>query len=130
MSGVLRAEVSYAGATAIVGYDPGVVSAATLRQVIRDAGYSVAGEDAFQTIQTRGGGRWVQAFIDHVDPERCTGCGRCVQTCGQDVYALVEVGGNRKAVVVNGDNCLGDCHCHKACRFGALVCKPRRLAVS
>ncbi len=132
MPGVLRAEVSHAGATAIVGHDPGVVSAASLRQAIQGAGYSVTGEGTFQTIQTRGSRPWVQAYIDHVVQERCTGCGRCVEACGQQVYTLVAVDGGSglRALVVNGDNCLGDCHCHKACRFGALVCKPRRLSVS
>jgi copper chaperone CopZ/NAD-dependent dihydropyrimidine dehydrogenase PreA subunit len=126
-AGVVRAEVSYEGATAIVVYDSGVVSVDGLRDAVRRAGFSAAGEHEYQTISTRSGRTWVQAFIDRVDFERCTGCGRCVQACGQDVYALVEVGGNRKATVVNGDNCLGDCHCHKACHFGALVCKPQRL---
>ena len=127
-AGVLRAEVSYEGATAIVVYAPGAISADGLRDVVRRAGFSAAGECEYQTIANRGGRPWVQAFIDHVDPVRCTGCGRCVEACGQDVYALVGSGGERKATVVCGDNCLGDCHCHKACRFGALVCKPQRLA--
>ena len=50
-----------------------------------------------------------------------------MRTCGQGVYVLVERDGGKAATVLNGDNCLRDCHCHKACKVGALVCRPRRL---
>jgi len=122
--------VGYESSTALVDYVPHIVSAEALRTVIRETGYAVDHEEVFQTISTRGGRRWVQAFIDHVNEDRCTGCGRCVRACGQGVYALVSTANGKKAQVVNGDNCLGDCHCHKACRFGALVCMPRRLVAS
>ncbi|MHB1005883.1 MAG: cation transporter [Chloroflexota bacterium] len=126
--GVVQAAVSYESGTALVGFTPATVSVEMLRLAVGKAGFAVGDQGQFQTIATRGGRRWVQAFIDHVDAGKCTGCGQCVKACGQGVYALAWFGEAKKAVVVNGDNCLGDCHCHKACRFDALVCMPVRLA--
>ena len=125
---MVGAAVSFESGTALVSYTPAIVSMERLRLVVDRTGYAVGDQDQFQTIATRGGRRWLQAFIDHVDARKCTGCGLCVKACGQGVYALAAFGDAKKAVVVNGDNCLGDCHCHKACRFDALVCKPVRLS--
>ncbi|MBI4317190.1 MAG: cation transporter [Chloroflexi bacterium] len=125
--GVTRAKVSYPGKTAIVDFRPAEVGGDEIKLAIEGAGYAVEARASFQIIQTRAGLAWVQAFIEAVDLEKCNGCGKCVRACGQNVYALVEIDGRKKAAIINGDECLGDCHCHKACLTDALICRPRRL---
>ncbi|MFN4133333.1 MAG: 4Fe-4S binding protein [Candidatus Hadarchaeales archaeon] len=93
--------------------------------------------------ETKSGLPWIPAFVDHVDPQKCIGCGLCVKVCTGDCYEFreteereisVSIGGKlvKKrvklvAVVVNADTCLGDCSCHKICPVdgGAMVCKPK-----
>ena len=130
LPGIVGAEVSYASGTAIVDFLPHEIDYDEIKRAIEAAGYGVESEESFQTIQTKGGGRWVQAFIEAIDVDKCNGCGKCVRACGQNVYTLVEIEGRKKAAIVNGDECLGDCHCHKACPNQALICRPRRSSAS
>lgn len=125
--GVIKAEVSYGGSAAIVDFLPVETGRDEIKRAVKEAGYAVEAEESFQSIRTRGGRRWVQAFIEGIDLEKCNGCGRCVRACGQNVFALTTIGEAKRAAIVNGEECLGDCHCHKACPTGALVCRPRRL---
>lgn len=68
-------------------------------------------------------------YIQEVDPNQCIGCGKCVQVCMGGCYEMVEIGGGKTARVVNPGNCMGDCHCHKACPVegGAMTCRPVEL---
>jgi NAD-dependent dihydropyrimidine dehydrogenase PreA subunit len=49
-------------------------------------------------------------------PERCTGCGRCLEVCPHEVFALK----NRKAVILDKDRCMECGACANNCAFGAL----------
>jgi NAD-dependent dihydropyrimidine dehydrogenase PreA subunit len=49
-------------------------------------------------------------------PERCTGCGRCLEVCPHGVFALK----NRKAVILDKDRCMECGACTNNCAFGAL----------
>jgi len=71
------------------------------------------------------GTRYTPTFSEAVDQEKCIGCGKCVKVCGQGVYVLIEVNGEKKSHNANADRCLGDCHCHKACPVDALICIPK-----
>lgn len=62
--------------------------------------------------------KWIpvqEKFIE-IDPDKCTGCGRCVTICAAECFKMVE----GKATVSNLDNCF-ECY---AC---AIVCKPGAL---
>ncbi len=50
------------------------------------------------------------------DPEKCTGCGRCVEVCPHGVFRLE----NKRAVITNRDYCMECGACRRNCRFGAL----------
>ncbi|MCQ1534421.1 4Fe-4S dicluster domain-containing protein [Methanosarcina sp. KYL-1] len=73
------------------------------------------------------GSEWIPAFIEYVDREKCTGCGKCVRVCSEGVYELQEIEGKRVAVPVNDGRCVGDGACHKVCKPGAMVCKPKTV---
>lgn len=85
------------------------------------------------TAKRADGVEWVPAFVQYVNPEKCTGCGLCIKVCLGNCYELQEniIKGKKKkvAVVVRPENCYGDCHCHKICPVegGAMVCKPREI---
>lgn len=49
-------------------------------------------------------------------PEKCTGCGMCVEVCPHEVFALK----NRRAVIVASDDCMECGACVNNCAFGAL----------
>lgn len=112
----------------MVAYKPAFIDENGIKDAIKKAGYGVESEDEFYVIATQGGGRWIPAYIQAIDYEKCTHCGACARTCGQNVYRVVKEANSKRVEIANPENCLGDCHCHKACKFGALICKPKRLS--
>ena len=54
-----------------------------------------------------------------VDPEKCTGCGECVDICPVDVYELQD----GKSVPVNADECVGCESCVEVCEQEAITVK-------
>lgn len=52
-----------------------------------------------------------------VDPEKCVGCGECVDVCPVEVYELK----NEKSVPVNEEECLGCESCIEVCEHDAIV---------
>lgn len=54
-----------------------------------------------------------------LDKELCTGCGRCTEVCPREVFSIKD----RKAIIVNFDNCLECGACMSNCAFGALKVK-------
>jgi NAD-dependent dihydropyrimidine dehydrogenase PreA subunit len=51
------------------------------------------------------------------DPEKCTGCGVCVQVCPHQILAR----NNGNIIVKNSDACMECGACQKNCRFGAIT---------
>ncbi|MCD6465198.1 4Fe-4S binding protein [Candidatus Bathyarchaeota archaeon] len=52
-----------------------------------------------------------------VDPEKCTGCGTCVEVCPVGVYEIKD----NKAVPVNVDECLLCRACETQCPSNAIT---------
>ncbi|HAM51505.1 MAG TPA: ferredoxin [Nitrospiraceae bacterium] len=50
-------------------------------------------------------------------PERCVGCGRCLEVCPHEVFALED----GKAVILDKDRCIECGACVNNCAFGALI---------
>ncbi len=48
--------------------------------------------------------------------EQCTGCGRCIEVCPHEVFALKD----RKALILDKDRCMECGACANNCAFGAL----------
>jgi len=49
-------------------------------------------------------------------PEKCTGCGRCVEVCPHNVFSM----SSGKAVIGDRDRCMECGACAKNCDFGAI----------
>ncbi|MBW1695764.1 MAG: 4Fe-4S binding protein [Deltaproteobacteria bacterium] len=52
-----------------------------------------------------------------VDPEKCTGCGECVEICPEEVYELED----EKSVPVNVEQCEGCESCLEVCEQDAIT---------
>jgi ferredoxin len=52
-----------------------------------------------------------------LDPDTCTGCGRCVEVCPRGVIVMRE----KKASIVDRDACIECGACSRNCAFGALA---------
>ncbi len=50
------------------------------------------------------------------EPERCTGCGRCVEVCPHGVFALA----NGKAALTDRDRCMECGACRNNCASAAI----------
>lgn len=83
---------------------------------------------AYHQGETKSGEKWIPAFIEYVDKEKCNGCGMCVKVCSRAVYEIQESNGRKLSVPVNTDNCVGDGSCHMVCKPNAIVCAPRKLS--
>jgi len=50
-------------------------------------------------------------------PDKCTGCGRCVEVCPQGVFEMRD----KKAAVMDRDLCMECGACAMNCDFGAIT---------
>lgn len=51
-----------------------------------------------------------------ITPEKCTGCGMCIEVCPHNVFALRD----KKAVIIDKDACMECGACALNCKFEAL----------
>ena len=40
------------------------------------------------TVTLPSGASWTPTFVQHLDQEKCIGCGRCYKVCGREVMTL------------------------------------------
>jgi NAD-dependent dihydropyrimidine dehydrogenase PreA subunit len=52
-----------------------------------------------------------------IDKNKCAGCGRCIEVCPRQVFALRD----KKADIIFRDNCIECGACQKNCAFGSLA---------
>ncbi|MCF8212102.1 MAG: 4Fe-4S binding protein [Rhodoferax sp.] len=58
--------------------------------------------------------------LPHIAAAKCTGCGRCVGTCGPHILSLEVVNWIKTARLDNVANCTGCSKCSGVCPFGAI----------
>lgn len=47
---------------------------------------------------------WTPAFVQHINEEKCIGCGRCFKVCPRGVLALVGINDEGARVQVDSDD--------------------------
>ena len=72
-------------------------------------------------ILCQDGSPFTPYYPSGINPERCDGCGECVEVCPQDCIALKEVGGKKVAVLVDLSSCIGDGMCKLVCPQDAFL---------
>lgn len=61
-------------------------------------------------------------YIITIDIEKCQACGDCIETCPNEIFALVEEDGKKYAMVSGDpDECIGCLSCEAACEEGAIT---------
>lgn len=64
--------------------------------------------------------------IEKIDPELCTGCGICVNSCSVDVIRMDEE--SQKAVIRYPEDCMLCEFCALDCPEGAIIVSPDKKA--
>lgn len=62
--------------------------------------------------------------IERIDPELCTGCGICIDSCGVDVIRIDEKSG--KAVIKYMEECMLCYYCEIDCPTNAIYVSPEK----
>ena len=61
-------------------------------------------------------------FIVTVDVEKCQACGDCIDTCPNEMLALVEEDSKKYAMFTGDpDDCIGCYSCEASCEEGAIT---------
>jgi len=60
------------------------------------------------------------AEIAHIDPARCTGCGRCLAACDLRLLAFETKDRKKRTVLREIDRCSGCGDCAARCPTGAI----------
>jgi ferredoxin len=71
---------------------------------------------AADPIRRRAGAR-----LPAIDPQRCTGCGRCVSACEPHILSLEVVGWRKVSVLHEPQRCTGCGLCAVICPFDAIA---------
>lgn len=58
--------------------------------------------------------------LPQIDPDRCTGCGRCVAVCPPHVLSLHALDLHKKAALDHAPDCTGCALCYVHCPFDAI----------
>lgn len=58
--------------------------------------------------------------IAHIDPARCTGCGRCISACALRLIAFETKDWKKRSVMQDAERCTGCGDCAARCPVGAI----------
>ena len=63
--------------------------------------------------------------LAQIDPQRCTGCGRCIAACPLPIIAFETHAWRKYAVMLHAPRCTGCSICEPACPVGAITLVER-----
>ena len=55
------------------------------------------------TVTLPSGASWTPTFVQHLDQEKCIGCGRCYKVCPRGVLALVGINEDGERIALDLD---------------------------
>ena len=55
------------------------------------------------TVTLPSGASWTPTFVQHLDEEKCIGCGRCYKVCPRGVLALVGINEDGERIALDLD---------------------------
>ncbi len=74
-----------------------------------------------QVILCQDGSPFVPQYPGGINPQKCTGCGECVEICPQKCIELKEIKGKKVAVITKLELCIGDGFCKIVCPEDAFL---------
>lgn len=72
-------------------------------------------------ILCQDGSPFVPYYPVGINPDRCSGCGECVEVCPQGCIELKDMGGRQVAVISDMASCIGDGMCKLVCPENAFM---------
>lgn len=64
-------------------------------------------------------------LLAQIDPQRCTGCGRCIAACPLPIIAFETQAWRKYAVLQDAPRCTGCSVCEPVCPVGAITLAQR-----
>jgi len=75
---------------------------------------------------TQGGNKWIPTFINNLENDNCTVCGRCRKVCPAGVFETITDSEKKKKMIISKpSNCIGCTSCMRVCPKKLMSFAPK-----